>query len=426
MSPAVHSPEDHRLRDRILELADRCVKCGLCLPHCPTYRASLDESESPRGRIALLQGLAGGPLQDSPTLRTHLDHCLDCRSCERVCPAGVEYETLLDTGRQWLAQRRRAPLAERIGLALLARPRHLARLNNLLWLYQKSGLERLLRLAGLSRLPGLRLSRLLPPLKPARHWRASLGPASGARGRVALFSGCLGDTLEQDTIAAARKVLMQLGYRVDVVPQQTCCGALAQHSGDADQALALARRNLAAFEPDQVEAILYTATGCGAQLVKYPELDWPTEPERQRARAFADKLMEITTFLGQVEWPADLPIKSSQARVAIHEPCSQRNGLRLPEPAAALLARIPGLQLVPLAGNDQCCGAAGSYMLREPQRAARLRETKLAAIQALQADVVVTTNPGCSLFLNAGLREPGQQGRVVHPVVVLAQALEGR
>ncbi len=414
------------LEIEILTLADRCVKCGLCLPHCPTYRDSLNENESPRGRIALIQGLASEQLATSPRLLAHLDRCLDCRNCERVCPAGVEYETLLDTTRIWLNQHHVTPgprgrFAQQ-ATRLPGQPQRLRRLNNLLWLYQASGLHWLLDKTRIFRLLGLDYhASLLPRLQRAARFPATL-EARSPRGRVALFTGCLGSTLEQTTIKASLAVLHQLGLSVEVFPGQTCCGALAWHEGETGAGMQLARQNLQAFDPQAVDAILYTATACGAHLMKYASLPWTRDAEREQARAFTAKLKEITAYLAELDWPENIRFRRSQQRIAVHEPCSERNGLRQTGVATALLSRIPDLHIESLPDNAQCCGAAGSYMLKQPRMASTLRSEKLHHIEQLKADRVVSTNPGCSLFLKAGLdRHAARQ--VVHPVVVLADCL---
>jgi glycolate oxidase iron-sulfur subunit len=372
-----------------------------------------------------MQGLASQQLADSPRLVAHLDRCLDCRNCERVCPAGVEYETLLDTTRQWLRQHavtqpHRQP--QQWATTLLGQPQRLRRFNNLLWLYQSSGLHWLLKKAGILRWLGLDYAAsLLPRLRPAIRLQ-TVHRVTNPRGRVALFTGCLGSTLEQATIKASLTVLQRLGIAVELVPAQTCCGALVWHEGETNQALQLARQNLQAFETQQVDAILYTASGCGAHLVKYAALPWTGTTQHDQARVFSARLKEITAYLAELDWPNNLHFRSKQQRIAVHEPCSQRNGLRQADVASALLARIPGIEVESLPGNDRCCGAAGSYMLKQPEMARKLRTEKLQHLRQFEPDVVVSTNPGCSLFLNAGLG-PDSSVKVVHPVVVLADWL---
>lgn len=406
------------LSSQILALADRCVKCGLCLPHCPTYGLRPDENASPRGRIALLQGLAEGRLAPDARVRKHLDECVGCRRCERVCPAGVEFERLMDLGRQQpglgAAGRR-----QRFALRLLGRPARLRRLHGGLRFLQRSGLLGLARMAGLLRLAGLsRAARLLPPLSaPAPLPR----PADDAgRRQVALFTGCLGGTLEQATVRAAIRVLEAYGFSVRRL-ETGCCGALAWHRGETALATDQARGLLAAAG-GATETILYLATGCGPHLQRYAELPLD-EGDRPQAEAFVARLEEITAFLARQPFPAErFRAADPPLTVAVHLPCSQLNGLRQQDTAGELLARLPGLRVVPLAENDRCCGAGGEAMLRVPEVADRLRGAKLEAIARLAPDMVASTNPGCALFLNAGLgHDPNLP--VVHPVVVMAARL---
>lgn len=373
-----------------------------------------------------MQGLASRQLVDSPQLLAHLDRCLDCRNCERVCPAGVEYETILDITRQWLHQHHVTTTTKRQAaqwiMELLSRPQRLRRLNNLLWLYQSIGLHWLLRKTGILRILGLDyFAGLLPRLRPAARFSAA-DTVPRPRGRVALFTGCLGSTLEQATIKASLTVLQRLGLVVELIPTQSCCGALAWHEGETALAMSLARQNLEAFDSRQVDTILYTASGCGAHLVNYAALPWASQAQREQAQAFTAKLKEITAYLAELDWPDQIQFRSRHQRIAIHEPCSQRNGLRQPDVAAKLLTRIPGVEVESLPGNERCCGAAGSYMLKQPEMASKLRADKLALISQLGPDRVVSTNPGCSLFMNAGLERTSSQ-KVVHPVVVLAECL---
>lgn len=411
--------------DDILRGADRCVKCGLCTPHCPTYALSRDEAESPRGRIALMQGLAGGQLAPGARSFAHLDNCLGCRACERICPAGVPYGELLDATRNRLEPMRSRPWRQRLARAALfgavARPGRLRALTRTLRLYQGSGLQRLLRASRLLNALGLgRAEARLPPLPARTAWQRSYPPTTGARGRVALFTGCIGDAADQPTLLAAVRVLNALGYAVDVPPAQGCCGALHQHNGAADTARILARRNVEAFAG--AETVIYLASGCGAQLAEYAALDWTTSEQREAAAGLAGRVHEISDFLNACDWQ-DVALAPLPGAVAVHLPCTQRNVLRRPDAARDLLARIPEVELIPLAGNDRCCGAAGSHVLTHPEMADALRQPKLEAMSELRPRYVATTNIGCALHLAEGLGPTGAPTEVVHPVVLIERQL---
>jgi len=395
----------------ILNLADRCVKCGLCLPQCPTYALSRNESESPRGRIALIQALASHMLEANDAhLYQHLDNCLLCRRCERICPSGVEYSQIMDMARQQIHQVRPPSRVHKLGQRLLSQ--HMQEAIQGLRIYQKSGAQKLLR-------PLLRrnknldwLQSLLPPL-PARtsfkpHYPATDKIANRPAGQVAIFTGCMGKNIDASTLQAAIELLNALGYDVALPDKQGCCGALQQHSGQLSEARQLASRNLQAFDKADYDAVLFLASGCGAQLM-----------DSAQAGPLQAKWQDINAFLIGVLQKTPLHFAPLNKRIVVHQPCSQRNALRLPDVAANLLAHIPGIHLTRLPENTSCCGAAGDYMLRHPQTAAILRQRLLDTILSDEVDIIVSTNIGCSLFIQAGLER--QSLRVVHPVQLMAE-----
>jgi glycolate oxidase iron-sulfur subunit len=403
----------------ILEAADRCVMCGLCLPHCPTYRLLRNEADSPRGRIALMQALAGGRLQPSGPLLTHLDRCLTCRACERMCPSGVEYGKLIDATRAELRRRGQTQPPARLRLLLqnVADIPRLQRSASALRAYQRSGLQWLARKSGV--LKGLELESLetLLPAIPEATRLHNHYPAQGERrGAVGLFIGCIGSIMEGEIHTATIALLTRIGFEVHVPASQGCCGSLHQHNGEPETARQLAERNRHAFAGLQLEAIVSTASGCAAQLFEYGTL-YGGESE------LPAPLHEVCDFLQQ-HWPEEgLQLKPQPLRAALHLPCSQRNVLRRPDAAERLLARIPGLELEPLEGNDECCGAAGSYMLTEPENADALRRRKVAAVERQRPQLLLSNNIGCALHLAGGLKAQGIDVEVMHPVVLLAKSL---
>lgn len=398
--------------------------CGLCLPHCPTYLKTRDEGESPRGRIALIQGLASGRLELSARLEAHLDHCLGCRACEAACPSGVPYGELIDAVRADIESRRARPLAQRVvrnlleGLVLDKRRGRM--LGALLRAYRGSGLQRLLRRTGLlSRFGLAALDRLVNPFPVPRPWRPYYPPQTEERGQVALFTGCVADAVDQATLRATVSVLTRLGIGVHVPPSQACCGALHLHAGKPEEARALARRNLAAFTPLHVDAVLFAAASCGAQLTEYPRL----LDEDGQAAGFSATVKDVIQFLNSLEWPEQVRLAPLPVRVAVHEPCSVIHVLRQRGQAQALLSRIPGIELVPLPENNRCCGAAGSYMITQPEMAQTLLADKLAHIRRTAPAILATSNLGCALHLQAGIREAGLDIEVVHPVALIARQM---
>lgn len=388
------------------ELADRCVKCGLCLPECPTYVLSRHEAESPRGRIGLMQALAAGAAA-SDALVNHLEKCLACRRCEAVCPAQVPYGALIDAARAELArQGRPPPMSERALVALVRRPALLRWVNRLARLAVWLRLPRLLRPAAPARLR--RLLDLLPP--PRQRLPQAETKAPPTLPRVALFTGCLGPALEPDALSAGQRVLRAAGYTVVVPKRQVCCGALPLHSGDPARAAALARVNAEAFAAADAAAIAFTASGCGATLQEQGVLPG-TAPLPAAPRDLMELLAEVP--LGVTAPPGTV--------VALHEPCTQRNVVGAHAATVAVLARA-GARCIDI-GASGCCGAAGAYLLREPQIADTLLQRWVAAIAAADVPTLATTNVGCAAHLRAGLRRAGCQTRVVHPAVLLAQWL---
>ncbi len=397
-----------------LKNTSRCVMCGLCLPHCPTYLKTRNEAESPRGRIALMGAMHSHRLPLDTALARHLDNCLACRACETVCPAQVPYGELIDAARHTIARARHRGLGLILSAPLL-RYRALRRvLGGLLRGYQGSGLQRLMRRTGVLRPLGLeRLESLLPApcgetIGPYGAKPPGTGPA------VALFTGCVAELFDRDTLASARRVLIRLGYRVHQPRDQTCCGAIHQHQGAPVRAQAYMARNLRVFTGQG--PILSCASGCGAQLAEYHRHLGGSE-----AAAFSRRHRDIVDFLARQPWPEALRPRPLCARVALHTPCSLRHVLRQAERPRALLARIPGLELIDL--PQRCCGAAGSYLLAHPAMADELARDQVQAVRAARAQLVVTTNIGCRLHLAAALRREGLDTPVLHPVTLLARQL---
>ncbi len=404
----------------LLKTTDRCVMCGMCLPHCPTYHLTRDEAESPRGRIALIQGVLSGRLEQTARLETHLDHCLGCRACEAVCPSGVPYGEIIDGARAALSEQAPpAPRWRRLAwgwvTGVISDRRRLYRAARALRFYQRSGLRRLARLTGLTRRGSLgRLDALLPPLPTPRAWPAQLPAQTEPRGEVGLFLGCVSDVADRATLDAAARLLTRLGYRVHLPEGQTCCGALHLHQGDPATAQALAQRNRAAFKAHALETIISVASGCGATLAEYPG---------QNGAALGAPVRDISAFLHGVSWPEDIRFAPLRKKVAVQDPCSLTHVLRQNQAPYSLLARIPEIELIALPDNRRCCGAAGSYMLTQPAMAEKLRDEKIAALKASGAEILLTSNIGCALHLRAGLRAAGMEIEVMHPIALLARQL---
>ena len=409
---------------KLLAEANRCVACGLCLPHCPTYHLTRSEADSPRGRIALMSGVASGHIPLNEKFIQHMDRCLTCRACEQVCPNNVAYGRLIDDARvmvhkhssiQKESRRKRNWLRDFLEQELIAKPDRFDSLRLVLRLLAGSGL-----LSLLLRLRMLRRNNLIQSLLflttrnlPGWLWRRSYPGRGMLRGEVGLFLGCVARSIDTETLLSSVFVLNRLGYTVHVPDTQTCCGALHQHSGRVDAARSLAQQNFHAFEGLNIQAIISTASGCGVQLMEYSSrLDV----------GFSAPVMDISQFLGEHEWD-EIGFTPLLRKVAVHEPCTLRNTLRASKHLYPLLRRIPGIEVVELPGNEQCCGAAGTYFLDQPEFAKSLLDAKLQAFESTGADCLVTANIGCALHIANGLVRKGTNIEVLHPVTLLARQM---
>ncbi len=419
-----------------------CVHCGFCLQSCPTYQVTGLEPSSPRGRIVLMKAFAEGRIRLEGEASGHLDDCIGCRACEPVCPAGVRYGEMLEAVREAREERVRAApttLARRLrDLALdwLPNRRMTRTATRALHLYVRSGVGALARrhrwIAMLP--PALRtMEGLIPaeitrpaPSSSARASRSLPDDAPATRPRVALFRGCIGDALFPDVNQAAAALLDLYGFDVVPVPDQTCCGALDLHAGRLGRALALARRNLDAFENAGLgqrggpELIVSTAAGCGAMLRDLSRHFGDAPGVRATAERFERRVRDVTELLASAE-PRTAP-GPVRAIATYHPPCHLHHVQRVTEAPFEILRRIPQLELRPLPRAELCCGSGGLYNLVRPAMASAVLADKLDAIESTGASLLITGNPGCHMHLAAGLRARGRDVTVLHPVSLLALA----
>ena len=400
--------------------AENCVHCGFCLQSCPTYLALDDENDSPRGRIVLMKALADGTLPfDDPGAQLHIDRCLGCRACETACPSGVPYGELLELTRERGAARRALPLVARLILFVFSRP---VLLKMAMWK------ARMLRATGipaaLARLPGrvgFGMAMLASTRRNGIRARTRAATNEGTRGRVATLAGCVMEGLFAPANRATERTLAANGYTLVGAAGQRCCGALHAHAGDAPTARELARANIAAFERSGAEFVAVNSAGCGAAMKEYPHLLAGDAAWVDRARALSARVRDVSELLAAAgpRTGGALPVK-----VAYDAPCHLLHGQRISAPPLAVLAAIPGLERVPLADNEQCCGSAGIYNLVEPEMSNLVLAPKLANIEASGATTVATGNPGCLMQIGAGLLRSGSRTQVRHPVELLDASYE--
>ena len=396
---------------------DPCVHCGFCLPACPTYLATGDDADSPRGRIVLMRALERGELgAEDEGLVAHLDACLGCRGCEPVCPSGVGYGRGLEAARAQLFRTRGLPVLARLGLSVFrSRP---------LWraffgagrLFRETGVPA--RLAGETRF-GFAMAMLAATGDGRGERVEGAGASAGAsvmrspeRRSVVLFRGCVMEGLFSHVNEATKRTLAANGYEVREMAGQGCCGALHEHAGDRAGAAALAVRNVAALL-DAADWIVVNSAGCGALLKDYGHLLGSAEGAR-----FGAKVRDVSELLAE-RGPrpgAPLPLE-----VAYDAPCHLQHAQRVHAAPLAVLGAIPELRLRLLPGFDRCCGSAGIYSLLHPDLARTVLDDKIEAFRAAQPalDAVTTGNPGCLMQIGAGLRASGLGIPAVHPVELL-------
>ena len=382
------------------------MKCGLCLPHCPTYLKLSDEADSPRGRIALIQALLTEDLSLTPNLQLHLDRCLGCLACEKACPSGVTFGNLIDGVRHRVRQTNK-PTGSQLRLwqlNILSDRTRLKKYTAALPLLRRSHLLAL----GKKIAPG----RLKHPLEvaeilPDSFAEPGLFPANRPTGKsLQFFIGCVSSIADQPAITAATQLLTRLGYAVEIPNKQTCCGALHRHNGYPGQAQQLRDVHHKQTQSSHAEALITLATACHLELLE-------THAGGLPVALITDFLCKLFTTSPSIAEFEPLPV-----RVAVHTPCSARTDL-----TTRLLATIPKLKVMELPDNNLCCGAAGSYLLTQPDLARTFGRDKLAHIQTTKPDILVTTNTGCAIQFRMQIQQAKLNIEVLHPVELINRQL---
>jgi glycolate oxidase iron-sulfur subunit len=408
---------------------DRCVHCGLCLNACPTYRELGVEMDSPRGRVyQMIKVAEGAPI--TPGYLEHIGLCLACRGCESACPSGVQYGRLVEAARAQIEASNPRPWSERVLRdfifgRLLQSPALLQGLGAGLYLYQVTGLQKLVRTLRVFKLLGRlgEVEQLSPPAEPPFFFR-NIGktfPAEGERRyRVAFLAGCIANVSFARLNEATVRVLQKNGCEVVIPEGQGCCGALHVHSGRIGDARKLARRNIDALLADDYHAIITNAAGCGSTLKEYDHL-LDHDPEYSaKARTFVQRMKDVTEFLASIELN---PRMGPVAAVATYQDsCHLAHGQKIRTAPRKLLAAVPELQFHEMPYSDICCGSAGIYNVVENEMAMQILDTKMSNVNLTGADLILTANPGCMLQLRAGVERHGRGQRVAHVIEVLDEA----
>jgi len=409
---------------------NQCVRCGLCLPTCPTYLETMKETSGPRGRISLIKSVGEGTLDLLSAGFTHqMSECLDCRACEAVCPSGVHYGQLVETARNQIERAReprRSPLVNALRRLVLwtlfANLWVMRVVASFMRFYQRSGLQRLARNSGLLRALKLeRLEAFAPHISDrfftARNQRFEATPS---RATVMLHLGCVMNVAFTPVHEATIRVLQKNGCSVVLAEGQGCCGAIDVHAGEMAWGKELARRNIAAFERSGAEYYIINAAGCGSMLKEYGEILADDAAWATRAKAFSSKVRDILEFLDEIGIVRELG--AVERTVTYEEPCHLAHAQRITAAPRRLLKAIPGLQLREMNESSVCCGSAGVYNVTQPEMSQRLKRRKIENACATGAAAIATANPGCALQLESGLREASAQLDVVKVIELLDES----
>lgn len=409
---------------------DKCVHCGLCLNACPTYRQLGLEMDSPRGRIYQMVKVAASEMEPGPSYVEHIELCLACRGCETACPSGVPYGRMVEAARAEIERTAKRPwhvrlLRNFVFRHLLSSPNLLKTVGTLLYLYEATGLRRLVENSGILKLFGKLgdLERLAPSAEAPFFFRnvGKTFPAEGERRyRVALLSGCIANICFARLNEATVRVLQKNGCEVVIPGEQNCCGALHVHSGWKEAAAKLARNNIDACLADEYDAIVTNAAGCGSTLKEYHELLEDDPAYHEKAKRFVALMKDVTEFLASIE--LNPRMGEVRATATYQDSCHLAHGQRVRVPPRKLLNAVPGLTFQEMPMSDLCCGSAGIYNVVQNEMAMQILEKKMASVNMTDAGIIVTANPGCMLQLEAGVKRHGRAQRVAHVVEILDEA----
>ncbi len=419
-----------------------CMRCGFCLPACPTFRETGLEPESPRGRIALMKAVADGLMDPDQAFQDQMNHCLGCRACEPVCPADVKYGQLIEQARDAIEDHAEHSLPVK-GLraaafkGLFPKRGAMKALGGSLRFYQKSGLQRLARGTGMMKLfpRHLREMEAILPEASSKGVVERLGEYYPAKGepiaRVALFRGCIMDVMFAETNVNTVKLLSEAGFDVVIPNSQVCCGALHAHSGEMDQARELARANIRAFKEAGIDYIASNAGGCGALLVEYGHLMHGEADEglREDAVWFADRVVDVSRLIvekGRVPAFAEpAAAAAGECDITYQDSCHLRNVMKSSGAPRQLMSAVRGARFVEMKEADRCCGSAGIYNVTQPEMAGQLLEHKMEHASRTNARYMLTSNPGCLLQMKLGIEKhkPPFKMEAMHIVDYLAERL---
>ena len=419
------------------ELIDTCVHCGFCLATCPSYRVIGKEMDSPRGRIYLMDAINKGEATIDVATSQHFDSCLGCLACVSTCPSGVQYDKLLAATRPQIERNQPRNLADRLIRTLIFNlfpyPNRLRNLLPPLWLYQKSGLQKLIRNTGiLNKLtPRLAAMESVLPAITADSWHDKLPetiPAKGeTRYRVGMILGCVQRLFFAPVNEATVRVLTANGCEVVIPKSQGCCAALPAHQGQEAQAQSLARQMIDSFSDLDLDAIIINAAGCGHTLKEYGHILADDPEYAQKAKLFASKVKDVQEFLSEIDLTAELhPLTAEELTIVYQDACHLLHGQKISLQPRQLLRKIPGVKLREPLDAALCCGSAGIYNMLQPETAEELGKQKVTNLINTGASLIASSNPGCSLQIQKHLDSINSQIELLHPIELLDYSIQGK
>ncbi len=412
------------------ELIDSCVHCGFCLATCPSYRVIGKEMDSPRGRIYLMDAINQGEATINTATSEHFDSCLGCLACVTTCPSGVQYDRLIAATRPQIERNQTRSLPDRLIRTLIFNlfpyPNRLRFLLPPLWLYQSSGLQKLVRNTGMLQklTPRLAAMEAILPKITDSSWRNDLPdviPAQGEkRYRVGMILGCVQRLFFSPVNEATARVLTANGCEVVIPASQGCCAALPAHQGQEAQAQALARQMIDSFIDEDLDAIIINAAGCGHTLKEYGHILEDDPDYKEKAENFVSKVKDVQEFLAQIKFSVELhPIASGELNLVYQDACHLLHGQKISVQPRELLKSIPGVKLHEPLDASLCCGSAGIYNMLQPETADELGRQKADNLLNTGASVIASPNPGCSLQIQKHLELRGSKVKLFHPVELL-------
>ena len=390
----------------------KCIHCGFCLQACPTYRETGLETESPRGRIALMKAVHEQRISITPTVYRHWDLCVQCRACEIACPSGVPYGDLIETTMAYMEPQRKLSIYKKmLGKILLEQlipyQNRLGILIKFLRIYQLTGIQWIIRRTKVLQLLSSNVSEIEKsyPTISGNSLIASgqeIPSIGKKRGRVALLTGCVMPLINGPQMRATIRVLAHNGCTVELTAGQVCCGAINSHSGDLRTARKLAKRNIDVFQSGNLSTLIVASAGCGARMKQYDELLKDDPIYSQKALSFSAMVKDIHEYL--IEIGFRIPKSTIPLRVTYQDSCHLANAQKITDAPRQILESIPGVEFVEMEDSMICCGAGGAYSITQREFSLRILRSKMKNVKNTNADVVVTANPGCLLQLQNGIQ----------------------